>query len=208
MVQSNLGLTTCNHNMTIELEPETGVPLFDDDPAVDLVVRTQAARTTALELAEHGLELKPTKEDEDIAAKIAIAYADDPEKTSRKATNKRIATLTPASLVLTGNILTEFGASVVESAVSLRHLVTNKLILETENPDPRVRIRALELLGKISDVGLFAEKSEVTVTHQSTDDLKAKLRRKLEKLVNPREEIAIDGEIIDLDVELGAESGE
>jgi hypothetical protein len=194
--------------MTIKIEPEIGVPLFDDDPAVDLTVRAQAARTTALELAEHGLELKPNKEDEDVAAKIALAYADDPEKTSQKATPKRMSTLTPASLVLTGNILTEFGASVVESAVTVRHLVTNKLILETENPDPRVRIRALELLGKISDVGLFSEKSEVTVTHQSTDDLKAKLRRKLEKLVNPVEEIVLDGEIIDLDVELGISASE
>jgi len=194
--------------MTIKIEPEIGVPLFDDDPAVDLTVRAQAARTTALELAEHGLELKPNKEDEDVAAKIALAYADDPEKTSQKATPKRMSTLTPASLVLTGNILTEFGASVVESAVTVRHLVTNKLILETENPDPRVRIRALELLGKISDVGLFSEKSEVTVTHQSTDDLKAKLRRKLEKLVNPVEELVLDGEIIDLDVELGISASE
>ena len=194
--------------MTIKIEPEIGVPLFDDDPAVDLTVRTQAARTTALELAEHGLELKPNKEDEDVAAKIALAYADDPEKTSQKATPKRMSTLTPASLVLTGNILTEFGASVVESAVTVRHLVTNKLILETENPDPRVRIRALELLGKISDVGLFSEKSEVTVTHQSTDDLKAKLRRKLEKLVNPVEEVVLDGEVIDLDVELGISASE
>ena len=194
--------------MTIKIEPEIGVPLFDDDPAVDLTVRAQAARTTALELAEHGLELKPNKEDEDVAAKIALAYADDPEKTSQKATPKRMSTLTPASLVLTGNILTEFGASVVESAVTVRHLVTNKLILETENPDPRVRIRALELLGKISDVGLFSEKSEVTVTHQSTDDLKATLRRKLEKLVNPVEEIVLDGEIIDVDVELGISASE
>ena len=194
--------------MTIKIEPEIGVPLFDDDPAVDLTVRAQAARTTALELAEHGLELKPNKEDEDVAAKITLAYADDPEKTSQKATPKRMSTLTPASLLLTGNILTEFGASVVESAVTVRHLVTNKLILETENPDPRVRIRALELLGKISDVGLFSEKSEVTVTHQSTDDLKAKLRRKLEKLVNPVEEIVLGGEIIDLDVELGISASE
>jgi len=92
--------------------------------------------------------------------------------------------------------------------VTVRHLVTNKLILETENPDPRVRIRALDLLGKIADVGLFSEKSEVTVTHQSTDDLKAKLRRKLEKLVNPVEEIVLDGEIIDLDVELGISASE
>jgi len=48
----------------------------------------------------------------------------------------------------------------------------------------------------------------VTVTHQSTDDLKAKLRRKLEKLVNPVEEIVLDGEIIDLDVELGISASE
>jgi len=193
--------------MTIKLEPEVGVPLFDDDP-VDLTIRTQAAKTTALELAEHGLELKPNKEDEDVAAKIAMAYADDPEKTSKKVTSKRLSSLTPASLVLTGNILTEFGASVVESAISIRHLVTNKLIIETENPDPRVRIRALELLGKISDVGLFAEKSEVTVTHQSTDDLKAKLRRKLEKLVNPADETILDGDFIDLDAELGLKPSE
>jgi hypothetical protein len=85
--------------------------------------------------------------------------------------------------------------------------VTNKLLLETDNPDPRVRIRALELLGKISDVGLFAEKSEVTITHQSTDDIKEKLRSKLAKLVNPQGEvedaIEIDGEAVDVSKELG-----
>jgi hypothetical protein len=85
-------------------------------------------------------------------------------------------------------------------------LVTNKLIEETENPDPRIRIRALELLGKITDVGLFSEKSEVTVTHQTSDDLKEKLREKLSRLVNPdtvEDAIMIGGEIIDVDKELG-----
>jgi len=118
-----------------------------------------------------------------------------------------MSTLTPASIVLTDKILTEFGRSVVENSMQIRHLVTNKLLLETENPDPRTRIRALELLGKISDVGLFAEKSEITVTHQSTDDLKAKLRTKLEKLVNPvlttDQEVVLDGEVINVDAELG-----
>jgi len=94
--------------------------------------------------------------------------------------------------------------------VQIRHLVTNKLLLETDNPDPRVRIRALELLGKISDVGLFAEKSEVTITHQSTDDLREKLRSKLAKLVNPTDEVenavVIDGEPLNVDEELGLDS--
>jgi hypothetical protein len=45
-------------------------------------------------------------------------------------------------------------------------------------------MRALELLGKISDVGLFAERKEVTITHQNTTELQEKLRTKLEKLKN------------------------
>ena len=193
--------------MTIVVEPELGVPMTEGKPPVDLKDRVEAAANTAKELEEHGLELEPTKEDKDVAAKLVTAYADNPEKTSKKASEKNLATLTPASLVLTNSILQEFGRSVVESSVQIRHLVTNKLLLETDNPDPRVRIRALELLGKISDVGLFAEKSEVTITHQSTDDLREKLRSKLAKLVNPTDEVenavVIDGEPLDVDKELG-----
>ena len=198
--------------MTLLIEPEIGVPLADDIPNVDLKERAEAACNTALKLAEHGLDLEPTVEDEDAAAKLVLAYADNPEKTSKKVTAKKAATLTPASIVLTNNILQEFGHSVAESATQIRYLVTNKLLLESENADPRIRIRALELLGKISDVGLFAEKTEVTVTHQSTEDLRNKLRGKLEKLVQPveieevdYEDVVLDGEALNLEEELGVD---
>lgn len=198
--------------MTIVIEPEIGVPFNPDVPYIELRARAEAACVTIAQLKEHGLEVEPTKEDQDIAAALATSYATDPEKTSKKVTNKRAAALTPASLVLTGGILSEFGQAVVESSLQIRHLVTNKLILETDNPDPRVRVRALELLGKISDVGLFSEKSEVTITHQSTDDLKEKLRAKLMKLANPDDDIqdavVIDGEALDVDAELGIKNDE
>ena len=198
--------------MTLVVEPELGVKIDKNTPSIDLKDRMESAANTAKELGEHGLNVEPTKEDKDVAAKLAVAYADNPEKTSKKASPKKVATLTPASLILTDSILQEFGRSVVESSVQIRHLVTNKLLLETDNPDPRVRIRALELLGKISDVGLFAEKSEVTITHQSTDDIKEKLRSKLAKLVNPPQEIEdaieIDGEPVDVSKELGIDDSE
>lgn len=201
--------------MSLTIVPELGVPFSPEESYMDLKVRAEAACNTALELAEHGLDIEPTKEDKDVAAKLAVAYADDPEKTSKKASSKKVSTLTPASLILTNQILKEFGQSVVDSATQIRHLVTNKLLIESENADPRIRVRALELLGKISDVGLFSEKSEVTITHQSTDDLREKLRSKLEKLVNPVEieeaEYVEDGEEgeedigeIDLDEMLGS----
>jgi hypothetical protein len=37
-------------------------------------------------------------------------------------------------------------------------------------------------LGKISDVGLFTDRSEVTVTHRSTDELRNSLREKLQSI--------------------------
>ena len=193
-------------NMTLVVEPELGVPFSPNVPHIDLKERAKYAANTTEKLSEHGLDAKPTKEDKDTAAKLALSYAEDPQKTSKKVTTKRAATLTPASLLMTNSILQEFGQSVAENAVQIRHLVTNKLVLEADNPDARVRIRALELLGKISDVGLFAEKSEVTITHQSTDDLRDKLRAKLAKLVNPEPEytdVTMDGEVINIDEELG-----
>ena len=198
--------------MTLMLNPDIGVPISVNLPYRDLRKRAEAACNTALYLSEYGLDIEPDREDKDVAAALAIEYAEDPVKISKKMSDNKTSALTPASLVLTSSILQEFGRSVATSAIQIRHLVTNKLLLESENPDAKVRMRALELLGKISDVSLFAEKSEVTITHQSTDDLRAKLRQKLEKLVNPPEmldaPVVIDGETIDVDVELGLASEE
>jgi len=187
--------------MTLKVKPEIAVDIPEADLELDLPEKMEAAATTAVELAEHGLEIEVTKEDQDNAAKLVAAYAEDPEGTSKKVTLKKAATLTPASLILTDSILKEFGQSVVESSLHIRHLVTNKLVLESENPDARIRMRALELLGKISDVGLFSEKSEVTITHQSTDDLREKLKGKLEKLVAG--EVIEEAVVVDVDAELG-----
>lgn len=193
--------------MSLEIEPEVGVAISEKAPNLDLRTRVEAASNTAAMLSEHGLEVEPTAEDNGIAAKLTLAYADDPDKTSKKVSAKRASSLPPAALMATHGILTQFGHSVVESATQVRHLVTNKLIEETENPDPRVRIRALELLGKISDVGLFTEKAEVTITHKTTDELRESLRAKLAKIIEPEDAVIIDGDSIDVDEELGLTDG-
>tara|TARA_R110000796_G_scaffold5247_1_gene19912 strand:+ start:41 stop:634 length:594 start_codon:yes stop_codon:yes gene_type:complete len=193
--------------MTMNLTPETGIPITDEVKSIPLPERAAALDKTVSELEKHGLTIDPDEADKEVAATLATAYASAPDKTSQKVTNKRAAKITPASIRLTSNILEEFNHSVVESSKQLRNLVTNKLVIESENPDPRVRMRALELLGKISDVGLFTEKSEVTITHQTTDDLKEKLRGKLAKLVNPpppiEDAVIIPNEDLDVAEEFG-----
>ena len=198
--------------MTLNLTPELGVPLEDEAKQIPLPERTSALANTVAELENHGLDTTPDDTDMEVAAILATSYAQEPDKTSRKVTNKRAAKLTPPSVRMAGAIIEEFNHSVVESSKQLRNLVTNKLIIESENPDPRVRMRALELMGKISDVGLFTDKSEVTITHQTTDDLKEKLRGKLAKLVNPEPEVEdavfVGAEDIDTDEEFGFDDDE
>ena len=76
----------------------------------------------------------------------------------------------------------------------------------------KVRLRALELLGKITDVGLFTEKSEVTVNHRSSQELVTSLRAKIQKLMYPQDVedaqvVEVKGEAINVDEELGIEEG-
>ena len=79
-------------------------------------------------------------------------------------------------------ILTEYDHQVVEDAAQMRTYVTNKLIEVSSCGDIKQELRALELLGKISDVGLFSEKTEIHVTH-TTDQLEHAIKDKINRLM-------------------------
>jgi hypothetical protein len=168
--------------MALALSPEFGIEIPDDVPYMDLRVRAEAACNTIKELEKHGLDTTADDVDKDVASTLLASYAADIEKTSKTVNHSRLAELTPASIIQTNEIIKEFGQVVAAQAADIRNTVVNKLILETENTDPRIRIRALELLGKMTDIGLFTDRKEITVTHQNADELREKLREKLEVL--------------------------
>ena len=167
---------------------------------MELLEKTRAIATACELLAMHGMEFDdPDEGDKEKAAGIAITAARDPDDAARHLTPQRIAQAGPMAMVLTNSILQEFGTKVVHDAERLRNMVTNKLIIETESPEANIRLRALGLLGKFSDVGLFTERREVTVTHQTTDDLRSSLRAKLERLrdITPVEDVEFEEDTTD-----------
>lgn len=89
----------------------------------------------------------------------------------------------PGVIAHIGALLTEYDKTVVKSAAQLRTYITNRLILETDSPDPRVRLKALEMLGKVSDVGLFTDKTEITMRHRPTEELEQLLRERLTRVI-------------------------
>ena len=67
--------------------------------------------------------------------------------------------------------------------------------------DPKIEIRALELLGKHSDVGLFTERSEITVHHTSSVTLEQSIKERIKRLLNS--DVVDVTPLDDLDAQLG-----
>ena len=192
----------------MNLEIEFGIPFPDKVPVYDLIEKARAACESIRLLEDNGLmvDTEPSALDKQTAAELTMQYAENPDEASKALSNNAVAVMTPASLVQLRGYLDEFGQAVIKHSTEVRHLVANRLLEESRNPDAKVRIRALELLGKISDVGLFTDKAEVTVTHQTSDELREKLREKLKKLSKRPEMPTIvveDAKIVNVDEEMG-----
>jgi hypothetical protein len=127
----------------------------------------------------------PETEADPVLKSVFDSFAeDDQQATSMAQTLSEgvLSSVAPDAIFEVSRVLNDYGRAVVRNPAQIRHLVTNKLLLETGNPDPRVRIRALELLGKITDVGLFTDRTEATINQRTTIEIKQTLLEKLDRL--------------------------
>lgn len=134
------------------------------------------------EIAETACRNMSLMEKHDVEVEL-LPFSPEPlsETPQEKKKGKR-ASSTTVSLLEAYNILEEYGGSLNATPEDIKNTVINKLLLETENPDARIRLQALQFLGKINEIGLFAEKKEVTITHQNAADIKNKLKERLLEL--------------------------
>jgi succinate dehydrogenase flavin-adding protein (antitoxin of CptAB toxin-antitoxin module) len=164
--------------MPIVVTPESNIPLpFDTTPeeVEQFRDRAKAAVETIKELISMGAE-------------VEIDEADRATARSSLSTEKiKVTESNAGALLHLDAILSEYDRDLLNSAVRLRSYVTNKLLIETTDEDPKVRLKALELLGKTAGVGLFSERLEVNVTHRTIDQIDNELDQMLEKYMGPIE---------------------
>jgi hypothetical protein len=190
--------------MPIIATPEVGIPFpFDTTPEEIELFREKAHAyfKTIEALTKQGLEIEITPQDKMESHQIMASKKLPPAKD-----------LTSGTILNLEAILTEWDQEVLDVQRRLRNYITNKLIAESVDPDPKQRMRALENLGRIGSVGLFSEKIDVTITHRTVTDIESELRKTLALYGAP----VIDVEAkdlpksiadIDLDEELGRVDG-
>ena len=99
----------------------------------------------------------------------------------------------PAVRHLVG-MLTAYDWEFVQQAQQLRGYAVAKILEECEHPTASIRLKALGMLGKITEVGLFTDKVEVKKTDLTEAEIDAKLKEKLAKFMD-----VSDAEIIDVE---------
>lgn len=144
---------------------QMGVP--DDSTTIDELDRTHARQAfTALTTAA------PLKEQKELISKIE----------------------TPAAVRHLTGMLTAYDWEFVEQARELRGYAVAKILEECENPSASIRLKALSLLGKVTEIGLFTEKIEVKQAPASDAELDQRIKDKLSKFMGVIDVIDVSSE--------------
>jgi hypothetical protein len=104
---------------------------------------------------------------------------------------------TPAAVQHLVGMLTAYDWEFVQQAKELRGYTVAKLLEECENPSANIRLKALGLLGKVTEVGLFTDKIEVKKLDLTEEEIDKKLKEKLAKFMNVSDAEYTDIEEID-----------
>jgi hypothetical protein len=90
-------------------------------------------------------------------------------------------------------MLSAYDWEFVEQAKQMRGMAVAKIIEETNHPDARIRLKAIEMLGRVTEVALFTDRIEVKKTDMTDAEIDKKLQDRLDTLLN----------VIDVDVTTG-----
>lgn len=180
----------------VKIEPsdEHPVPyLLEDEEPSSFLDELAIAANTAEFLEELGIppEVDPATLQREKSLLEAVA------KRGEKAPLKRYPTALAASA-----FLKQYGQTLAADVVQVRSALTNKLMEIANCGDPKFELKAIELLGKHSDIGLFTERSEININYNSPEALETAIKERVKRLLNA-DIIDVTPLGVDIDDELG-----
>ena len=186
----------------IKIEPtrEHKVPYsLDDEKPKTLLDEIEIAGSTAELQVEMGAPLElPSKADQE---KLNNLIRDAKRNASGRNTLSPALTQTNTAYA-TASFLRNYGQMLAFDAAQARAAITHKLMEIADCGDIKFELKALELLGKHSDIGLFTERSEITINYNTPESLENAIKERVKRLLNA-DIIDVTPIGMDLDEELG-----
>jgi hypothetical protein len=103
-------------------------------------------------------------------------------------------------------MVTAYQWKFVEQAEELRSMSVAKIVKETEHPDARIRLKALELLGKVTEVALFTDRVSIKSEDVTDEELEKRIKEKLGRYMGAVD--VVDVEEIDVKIRIAGQMPE
>lgn len=85
----------------------------------------------------------------------------------------------PEEIKAAVGMVTAYQWKFVEQAEELRSMAVSHIVKEIQHPDARIRLKALEMLGKVTEVALFTDRIAVKSEDVTDEELDARIKEKL-----------------------------
>ena len=85
----------------------------------------------------------------------------------------------PEEIKAAVGMVTAYQWKFVEQAEELRSMAVANIVKEVHHPDARIRLKALELLGKVTEVALFTDRVAIKSEDVTDEELDARIKEKL-----------------------------
>jgi len=149
----------------------------DTATTIDAKVKT-AQWLKDLELDDEEVE---TKADAEAARK---SFASIVTGQSVATTQQALANVkAPVAVQHLVGMLTAYDWAFIEQARELRGYAVAQILEEVKHPDARIRLKALQMLGTVTEVALFTERVEVKKTEMSDVELEMRIKEKLNRFM-------------------------
>lgn len=174
-----------------EIEP--GVPSFTPLEKIDAAQTLNAQINTADWLREvtGNDDSIITKSQENKAAEVFTSLTTSSPNTKNQLLNMQV----PEEIRATVAMVSAYQWKFIEQAENLRSMALTKIVQETEHPDAKVRLKALEMLGKVTEVALFTDRVEVKKTELTDEELASKIKDKLSRYMGKVD--IVDAEVLE-----------
>ncbi len=192
------------HLLTLEPEPHTvAASSFVDIENADPNHILNGKVSTEQWLRDMGAEAPAALDPAYEAALAAHAFGAVtnvvPTASPEEAKEHVMALRTPESVRKVVGMLTAYEWEFVEHAQQIRSYIVAGLMKETEHVKPDIRLKAYKLLGEVTEVALFTQRTEIVTRDLSDAQIQDEINKRLEKLtLNPATPLV---ERIDTDVD-------
>jgi hypothetical protein len=169
----------------VHFEPEVtardGLVKLDDASPEEVLSAQVATEQWLAELGVDDDEVVANQQQTQAARKAFNTVTTNADTTEQKASLAELKT--PAAVRHLTGMLAAYDWQFIDMAQQLRGYTVAKLLEETKSPNANIRLKALGLLGKVTEVGLFTEQIEVKKVEMTDAEVEQRIKDKLAKFM-------------------------